>query len=659
MLKPTIIDDVTLPNGEVGKCGYLNLTEDKQMTILYNTKEGNDYTLSFFVKADSNKVFELFQGNEPNDVKADVTTEWSKVKFTFKANGKQIGVYIPVGEYYLYQLKLEDGKVATSWTASPNDTTTQTQSMIEQSADSITSTVERVVLEQVGEDFVEKSKVISEINQSAEAVSINANKINLNGVVTANENFKILEDGTMKCKDAEIIGGTFNVQTDSSGEDVIDIMYKSGDTVERHNTLRPSVHIVSSKSGTDIYKYSSNGQTLLLDHYTTSDNPELHTSINSTTISPSTIDLYKKQDNREKKTIEINGENGTINTDGKIFGKEIESSNVGLKVKSADGSRNDVAIWSDSEGGNIEIHAGNGHTNSWQADAHDGNFRLYTFRESDGAYNGISINEDSTITANDFVSSTGTTLDTVRKFLPINATQGTGWWIADALHIDTQNAYGDANRYGYCHTSSVNIPSDFNFGIREVVWYNSNLIFVKLFGYTNQGKIREWYRVWNGSTWGSWFSTLLTSGYADTASWMNIDSITKLRGQGYIVASTESEGNYIWSVNAWSDSKLKKNIKDTKVKGLDLISKIQHKEYDWKYDDLGDSVKLGYVANELKDVIPEAVISVPQDNFHGYDELYQIDMVKMIPYMTKSIQELKAEVDSLKKEIKELKGGKK
>lgn len=341
----------------------------------------------------------------------------------------------------------------------------------------------------------------------------------------------------------------------------------------------------------------------------------------------------------------------------------ITTSNIGSQSvsyamtsgKTSELQNNNVHIWEDNEGGNIEIHAGNGHTNTWQADAYDGNFRLYTFRESDGVYNGIGINEDSTITANDFVSSNGATLDTVRKFLPINATQGMGWWIADVLHIDAQNAYGDANRCGYCHSSSVNIPSNFDFGVREVYYYNPNLIWVKLTGWSTSSNVKTWNNMWNGSTWLGWTANILTSGYTDTASWMNIDAITKLRGQGYIIASTVSEGNHVWAVNAWSDSKLKKNIKDTKVNGLDVISKIQHKEYDWKYDDLGDSVKLGYVANELKDVIPEAVISVPQDNFHGYDELYQIDMVKMIPYMTKAIQELSKKVDSLEEEIKQLK----
>lgn len=48
--------------------------------------------------------------------------------------------------------------------------------------------------------------IISTINQTAESVSIDADKINLNGVVTANKNFQILSDGSMKAVNANLSG---------------------------------------------------------------------------------------------------------------------------------------------------------------------------------------------------------------------------------------------------------------------------------------------------------------------------------------------------------------------------------------------------------------------------------------------------------------------
>ena len=53
---------------------------------------------------------------------------------------------------------------------------------------------------------VSKAEVVSEINQSAEEIKINAGKISLEGLVTANKNFVIDENGSMECNDASIKG---------------------------------------------------------------------------------------------------------------------------------------------------------------------------------------------------------------------------------------------------------------------------------------------------------------------------------------------------------------------------------------------------------------------------------------------------------------------
>lgn len=112
-------------------------------------------------------------------------------------------------------VKLEKGNVATDWTPAPEDvdksisavsdkfadysTTTEMQSAIKQSAESITSTVSK----KVG-----TNEIISKINQSAESVTIKASKINFNGLVTANSYFKILTDGSFACVKGTIGGFT-------------------------------------------------------------------------------------------------------------------------------------------------------------------------------------------------------------------------------------------------------------------------------------------------------------------------------------------------------------------------------------------------------------------------------------------------------------------
>lgn len=112
-------------------------------------------------------------------------------------------------------VKLEKGNVATDWTPALEDvdkniaavsdkfadysTTTEMQSAIKQSAESIASTVRK----KVG-----TNEIISKINQSAESVTIKASKINFNGLVTANSYFKILTDGSFACVKGTIGGFT-------------------------------------------------------------------------------------------------------------------------------------------------------------------------------------------------------------------------------------------------------------------------------------------------------------------------------------------------------------------------------------------------------------------------------------------------------------------
>lgn len=75
---------------------------------------------------------------------------------------------------------------------------------------------------------VSKDSIISSINQTAESISINASKINLNGVVTANENFKILEDGSMVAKNGSFTGDVYATGGTFSGDIAINVSYTQG-----------------------------------------------------------------------------------------------------------------------------------------------------------------------------------------------------------------------------------------------------------------------------------------------------------------------------------------------------------------------------------------------------------------------------------------------
>lgn len=72
----------------------------------------------------------------------------------------------------------------------------------------------------------DKASLVSQINQSAESISINASKINLNGVVTANSYFCILTDGSIKSIKGTLGGWTISsdkIQSRFAGIDAMTI----------------------------------------------------------------------------------------------------------------------------------------------------------------------------------------------------------------------------------------------------------------------------------------------------------------------------------------------------------------------------------------------------------------------------------------------------
>lgn len=72
----------------------------------------------------------------------------------------------------------------------------------------------------------------------------------------------------------------------------------------------------------------------------------------------------------------------------------------------------------------------------------------------------------------------------IYKFFPLSATTDYGWYIADALNVDTTNPTGDLNRPGYVYNGGTGqIPDGLSNGIREVFYYAPEWIIVKITGW--------------------------------------------------------------------------------------------------------------------------------------------------------------------------------
>lgn len=126
-------------------------------------------------------------------------------------------------------------------------------------------------------------------------------------------------------------------------------------------------------------------------------------------------------------------------------------------------------------------------------------------------------------------------------------------------------------------------------------------------------------------------------------------------GNTYFNFTADNGSTYAIAASA-SDTKLKKNIKKTEQTSLDKIRRIQFIQFDWKEN--GYHVPLGVSANQLGEIIPQAVLDVPQPEDSEYNTLKNVDMFTTINYSLKAIQEMdeiiqeqKQEIDTLKQQI--------
>ena len=122
-------------------------------------------------------------------------------------------------------------------------TTEEMRSAIDMTAENINQTVAK----KVGSD-----EIISSINQSAENVTINASKINFNGIVTANSRFKILKDGSFVAAYGNVGGWKVRNKYIQSSDNAI-TLYSDGRIEIGNATISSVSHACVVKYGMHIY----------------------------------------------------------------------------------------------------------------------------------------------------------------------------------------------------------------------------------------------------------------------------------------------------------------------------------------------------------------------------------------------------------------------
>lgn len=102
-----------------------------------------------------------------------------------------------------------------------------------------------------------------------------------------------------------------------------------------------------------------------------------------------------------------------------------------------------------------------------------------------------------------------------------------------------------------------------------------------------------------------------------------------------------------------SDKRLKQNINNFKY-GLNEINKLNPVSFQYK-DSKDNSIKFGYIAQEVKEIIPEAV-ETQKDGYLGmYPDKIDVVAVKAIQELYQMVINQQTQIEELKSEVKQLK----
>ena len=115
------------------------------------------------------------------------------------------------------------------------------------------------------------------------------------------------------------------------------------------------------------------------------------------------------------------------------------------------------------------------------------------------------------------------------------------------------------------------------------------------------------------------------------------------------ISSTTSTTSY----NQSSDYRLKENVVEM-TGALDRVNQLQPKRFNFIADT--DTTVDGFLAHEVQDIVPEAITGEKDAvDDEGNPEYQGIDHSKLVPLLTKAIQEQQAQIEALQSEINELK----
>lgn len=119
--------------------------------------------------------------------------------------------------------------------------------------------------------------------------------------------------------------------------------------------------------------------------------------------------------------------------------------------------------------------------------------------------------------------------------------------------------------------------------------------------------------------------------------------------------STDNSNSDIWNikVDQWgSDRKLKTDIKDSEFNAIEFVDKLRFKEHGWNKDEVGYDkpyTKCGLIAQELQELDESLVVN--------YETYLGLDALRLINIALKAVQELSQQNKELKQKLEEITNG--
>ena len=136
------------------------------------------------------------------------------------------------------------------------------------------------------------------------------------------------------------------------------------------------------------------------------------------------------------------------------------------------------------------------------------------------------------------------------------------------------------------------------------------------------------------------------TGVADNSVVLGNTAVTKV----YMASDGDAEIYANGTINT-SDRRLKENIEDSDL-GLEFVNKLRPVKYNYIKDKHDGKTKYGIIAQEVQEVLKES----NNQDFAGIkdsDEYLGADYIQFVAPLIKAVQELSAEVNQLKQQLKD------